>query len=408
MSTVTANLHDLGSPAEQYSSRWLQVLSHIDPKYGGLSSAIPALAGVIEHAGTTAAPIAAFCAANEQNVPAHLAGREVSLWPSSRKDWWTNTSLRRRYARQLADADGVHIHGLWEQSSTVTASLARRQSKPYVVSAHGMLEPWALHNKRWKKVFYSALVERPLVQHASCLHALTAAEVDSYRDYGAANPVVVIPNGVDLPETANPASFIDQYPKLTGKRIVLFLGRLHPKKGLDLLMTAWAALEHIWPEAHLVIAGPDCDGTQAQLEAQMAALGLYNVLFTGMLSGAAKWNAIAASECFVLPSHSEGLSMGLLEAMGMGLPVIATRPCNMPEIATHKTGWQIEPDADELATALQHFLCDSPENNQARGLRGRMLVQERYSWARVGRSMTELYAWLQGGPKPHSCEVMLP
>ncbi len=408
MSTVATSLHDLRRPSAEHSSRWLQVLSHIDPKYGGLSSAIPALAAVIEQAGTALAPIAAFCSADEQTVPADLAAREVSLWPSSRRAWWTSSSLRHRYTRQVDEADGIHIHGLWEQSSTVSASLARRLRKPYVVSAHGMLEPWALNNKRWKKVFYSALVERPMVQNASCLHALTQAEVNSYREYGAANPVAVIPNGVDLPESTDSSSFLAGHPELAGKRLILFLGRLHPKKGLDLLLQAWASLEHIWPEAHIVIAGPDCNGTQAALEAQITSLGLRNVLFTGMLSGAAKWNALAASECFVLPSHSEGLSMGILEAMGMGLPVIATRPCNMPEITTFKTGWEIEPQAGELATALQHFLCDSPENNCARGLRGRMLVQERYSWARVGRSMTELYTWLRGGPKPRSCEVLLP
>ena len=265
-----------------------------------------------------------------------------------------------------------------------------------------------LRNKRWKKVFYSALVERPLVQRATCLHALTHAEVESYREYGAANPVAVIPNGVMLPGYTDAHAFLHQHPELEGKRLILFLGRLHPKKGLDLLLTAWSSLERIWPEAHIVIAGPDCDGTQAQLASQIQTLGLRNVLFTGMLTGQEKWNALAAAECFVLPSHSEGLSMGLLEAMGMGLPVIATRPCNMPEIATHKTGWQIEPDAAELATALQHFLCDAPENNRARGNRGRLLVGEQYSWARVGRSMTELYSWLLGGPVPQSCEVLLP
>ena len=100
----------------------------LDPKYGGVSTAIPALAGVVERAGRTQAPIAAFCAQGEQTVPAHLDSLDVTVWPAKRQAWWTDFSLRRRFSQLLAKADGVHIHGLWEQSSTLTASLARRQA----------------------------------------------------------------------------------------------------------------------------------------------------------------------------------------------------------------------------------------------------------------------------------------
>ena len=385
---------------------WLQVLSHLDPRYGGLSEAVPALADAVSHGGMVSAPIAAFCNAGEHTLPTGRGPEEVSFWPASRAACWGDRNLQERFAEVIAGADGIHLHGLWEQSSMLSAQLARRLGKPVVISAHGMLEPWALRSKRVKKAIYSALVERPLMRRAACLHALTPAEAQAYRRFGVAAPVAIIPNGVTIPRGARALAFFSAHPELAGKRILLFLGRLHPKKGLDMLLDAWACLEGSWPEAHVVLAGPDCDGTEARLKAQIHRLGLRNVTFNGMLTGMDKWDALAAAECFVLPSHSEGLSVSLLEAMGMGVPVIATVPCNMPEVATERTGWQVDATTTAIGGALLHWLQAAPETLAAAGARGRELVRRRYSWQRAGQSMAEVYAWVLGGPRPDICEVV--
>jgi glycosyltransferase involved in cell wall biosynthesis len=233
------------------------------------------------------------------------------------------------------------------------------------------------------------------------LHALTEAEAGQYRAFGARGPIAVVPNAVKLPEHADAQLFLSTFPQLAGKRLVLFLSRLHPKKGLDLLMQAWATLAPKFPEAQLVIAGPDSEGMQAKLAVEAAARGVSDrVTFTGMLTGDIKWSALKAAEVYVLPSYSEGLSMALLEAMGMGLPVIATRACNMPEISRAGAGWEIEATAEALTSALGEVLGRQPAQNWNQGRNGAQLIASRYTPTQVARQIAEVYDFALGGPRP--------
>ena len=391
-------------------ARWLSVVSHLDPQYGGLSAVVPELSSALNRSGLISSGLAAFCAPDEE-IPSGLAGSaldglEVSRWPMGRRQWITDRSLREQFLRAVDAADGVHLHGLWEQSTAVGARSARARRKPYIVSAHGMLERWALQNKRFKKQIYSTLMERGNLRRSACLHALTRAEADDYRRYGTQVPIAVIPNGVQVPPTVKGDLFFAQYPALEGKRMVLFLGRIHFKKGLDLLVKAWKQLASQWPDAQLVLAGPDSEGTRSQVEALLDELDLADrVSFTGMLDGAMKWSALAAAECFVLPSYSEGLSVSTLEAMGLGLPVIITDHCNLPEVSQFEAGWVIQSDVAQLTSALRECLGNSPEQNRRIGSNGRDLVRDRYTWTAVGAQMAELYTWVLGGPTPTSFEV---
>ena len=385
-----------GSP-----SRWVEVVSHTDPKYGGLSAAVPALGERIAAASGREITLAAFCAPDEHFRPLGYEGDRIGFWPVGRKPWLLDRSLRARFSETIRGAAGVHIHGLWEQSTAVAAGTARTCGVPYLISAHGMLEPWALANKRLKKLVYAALIERTNVERAACLHALTLAEAQHFIRFGAQSPIAVIPNGVDIPAERDPGAFFQRYPALAAKRIVLFLARLHPKKGLDLLAESWAALASDWPDAHLVIAGPDSEGTQARTERLLEHHNLaHTVTFAGMLSGAIKWSALAAAEAFVLPSFSEGLSVGVLEAMGMGLPVIVTTPCNMPVVLEQRAGWEMEPAVAPLTRALGEMLSNTPSENRAIGRRGARLVATHYNWPTVARRMEDLYRWVEGGATP--------
>ena len=272
-----------------------------------------------------------------------------------------------------------------------------------------MLEPWALANRRLKKMVYAALVERKNVQRAACLHALTRAEAQHYLRFGATSPIVVIPNGVDIPNIKDASLFTRRFPQSQGKRIVLFMARLHAKKGVEMLLESWAKMASQYPNALLVMAGPDADRMRERLERFAAERGVSErVLFTGMLTGAMKWSALAAAECFVLPSFSEGLSVAVLEAMGMGLPVIVTEPCNMPEVEEYRTGWQIKPDAMALTVALRMVLEGQPADNAIIGRLGARLVSTRYAWSTVATQMQDVYQWIQGGPMPPSVDVIFP
>ena len=283
---------------------WVSVVTHLDPRYGGLSAAVPRLASAIADTTGFRIKLAAFCASDEACSFSESPELPITRWPASRLAWMKDQHLTRDFRNQLAGADGIHIHGLWEQSTSAAANAARALNKPYVLSAHGMLESWALNNKRIKKAIYSAFAERRNVQGAACLHALTRAEAEDYRRFGARLPIAVIPNGVSVPEAIDPEPFFWKFPSMRGKRIVLFLGRIHFKKGLDILIQAWATVARKWPEAHLVIAGPDFDETRACIEKLVSAHGLdQNVLFTDMLNEQMKWSALAAAQCLVLPCY---------------------------------------------------------------------------------------------------------
>ena len=200
--------------------------------------------------------------------------------------------------------------------------------------------------------------------------------------------------------------FFERFTKLRNKRILLFLARLHPKKGLDLLVESWGELARQHSDVHLVIAGPDGDGTEGRLRAVIRSAGLESsVTFTGMLQEDLKWSAFAAAEIFTLPSYSEGLSMGALEAMGAGLPVVVTRNCNMPEVSAYGAGWEVDANAKSLTLALEEAFTHSPSENQARGRRGGDLITSRYNSRHVARMMSEVYGYVLNGISPKNVEL---
>jgi len=395
-------LHEL-----KRESRWLQVLSHVDPQYGGIAVSVPQLARATEEQSSWACPIAGFCDAVELESVAPEQRPDLKIFPTSRKRWMVDASLRSRLEEAIRASSGVHIHGIWETHCLVSARTARRCRQPYIISAHGMLEAWALRHKRMKKALYAALVETRSMQRAACLRALSSDEVHDYRRLGLTNPIAIVPSGVDVPGLAGPDLFLESHPEVAGKRVSLFLGRLHKKKGLFLLLEAWARIAKNHDEVHLVIAGPDSEDTLASLERMTAELGLRSsVTFTGMLTGERKWSAFAAASLFILPSYSEGFSIAVLEALAMGVPVVVTVPCHIPEVAARDCGWVIQPNVEELEIAVKEFLRLSRPAAQEMGLRGKELARQRFDWSVVGAQMAQVYDWVQGGPKPSAVEVV--
>ncbi len=295
------------------------------------------------------------------------------------------------------DADLLHLHGLWKYPSVATLQWARRTRKPYLVSAHGMLEPWALAQSQWLKRFASRLYQRPCLRHAACLRATSRLEFESIRQAGYCNPVALIPNGVELPPP-RPAG----HPSLSPgkKRRALFLSRLHPKKGLLNLITAWTRLR---PQGwELLVAGPDEGGHLAQLKAKVAAYGMEaEILFPGEAWGYARTRLYASSDLFLLPSFSENFGLVVAEALSCELPVITTRATPWQELEELGCGWWIETGVDPLVRALREALSLPPHCLREMGQRGRRLVESKYTWEPVGRQMLEVYEWLLGRhPRP--------
>ncbi len=349
----------------------LHVIRSLDPAAGGPSVCVPQLAQALTREGRYRADVLTFPA------------RGVSL---------------SELASTITCADVLHVHGLWQLHSTVCTIVARRVGVPMMISAHGMLEPWALNHKRWRKRIYGALVEGRNLRRADCLHALTQEEAAACRRFGLRNPVALVANGIETPPAATPAAFLSAFPALDGRRLVLFLGRIHRKKGLDRLFRAWHEAQ---PAAHLVLAGGDCEGTEAALRALASELGIAGqITFTGPLYGDLKWSALAAAELFALPSYSEGFSVAVLEAMAMGLPVLLTTACHFPEAVASGAGWQAGPEAGALARVLGETLALAPDALRAAGERGRTMAATRYSWTGIAGQMAAAYDWMLGGPAP--------
>ena len=313
------------------------------------------------------------------------------------------------YRQAIRSADVVHIHGLWQRQTATGGRVALRHGVPYVVAAHGMAEPWAMRQKALKKQVYLRLVERHVLRNASCLHALTRPEIEHLHALAPRTPVAWVPNGVNLKPLENlpqRAAVEELYPQIKGKFTLLFLSRLHVKKGLDMLAEAlkqtWAAHDD-W---HLLVAGTE-DGAGQAFAQQMADLGLARQLtMSGHVGGEKARQMWAAADAFILPSRSEGFSMAVLEALAARVPAVITTACHFPELAKAQAGLVCEPDVASIAEALQTLKNEmTPADRQAMANRGRNLVESHYTWASQAQRLEQVYQWVQsGGPRPDFVE----
>jgi glycosyltransferase involved in cell wall biosynthesis len=293
--------------------------------------------------------------------------------------------------------DVVHVQGLWMAQGPVAHAWRKRTGRPYIVSPRGMLEPWALKYRAWKKklVFFSW--ERRVLDGASCLHATSVAEAAQFRTLGLRPPIAVIPNGVDLPGKVR-----KDYDGAQ-ERLAVFVSRLHPIKGLPMLLQAWAAVRPAgW---RLLIAGPDECGHAAELRKLASDLGLEKqVEFRGPIYGEAKLELLSGADLFVLPTYSENFGISVAEALAIGLPVITTTGAPWSCLKSQNCGWWVDIGTEPLAQALSQATQCSDRELRQMGLRGREFVGREYSWTRIAAEFTSLYHWALGGQKP-ACMV---
>lgn len=299
-----------------------------------------------------------------------------------------------------------HQHGVWLRCSHETTRFAHSRGIPLVVAPRGMLEPWAINNSKWKKKLAWALYQKRDLQKATVFHATAQSEAESIRRLGFKQPIAVIPNGVQLPEAVEWDSG-NVGRSEGGVRTALFLSRINPKKGLPMLLDAWAKVAPA--DWRLVIAGNDDSNHLPVVVRKIRELGLADrVTIAGPLFGEAKEAAYRNADLFVLPSYSENFGIVVAEALGYGVPVLTTTGCPWQELQTHKCGWWVEPTPAGIEAGLQAVLGAGSEERgawseelRAMGLRGRALVEEKYQWPGIAERMLEFYDWiLNGGKRP--------
>jgi glycosyltransferase involved in cell wall biosynthesis len=321
-----------------------------------------------------------------------------------------------RYSSALRDAvlaqrfDLLHGHALWLHTSLITRQWAKRHRAPYMVTINGMLEPWAIQNSRLKKHLAWLLYERTILQHAACLQVNSHAEAISVRNLGLRTPICVIPNGIDLPGKAvtpdlNPRQAAWNIAADDNSRVILYLGRIHPKKGLSNLIRAWAALTAMGSANHwlLAIVGWDQYNHLAELQDLVRIHGVsHSIRFFGARYGHLKEMSLQTADAFILPSYSEGFPMAVLEAWSYGKPVLMTDECNIPRGFDVDAAVRVEPNVSSLTAGLAKLLAMSDEARDSMGTRGLRLVADEYNWTAIATQMESVYRWiLRKDIKPH-------
>lgn len=286
----------------------------------------------------------------------------------------------------------IHSHGLWLPVNHLTARAARRGRIPLIIHPRGMLEPWAMNHQAWKKKSAMALFQRGDLETAMALIATSAQEYENIRQLGFRQPIAVIPNGVELDVPLE--SDTDRVEAGRNVRTLLFLSRVHPKKGLLNLVHAWRKVSASgW---RLCIAGPDEDGHLAEVMALADQLGVAETVeYLGEVDGARKSEIYRDADLFVLPTFSENFGVVIAEALAHGVPAITTRGAPWSDLETYRCGWWIDISIDSLVQTLRLAVSLSDEERRAMGLRGREYVK-RYDWDSIARQTIEVYHWVLG------------
>ena len=371
----------------------LHVLASTRADHGGTSRSVPALCEALDAEGVEVHLVTAVPKDPAPDQEPILPGGDVHVHRIEEKTRLQRTlrSPLQFYRRLWSVVEAVrpaviHDHGAWLPSNAVAAWVARRADVPLVSAPRGMVTDWSLSHQAWKKRAAWHLYQKHVFRQTSLFHATAPAEVDGLRALGLSQPVAVVPNGVDLPET------LPDDPAPDAKR-ALFLSRLHPKKGLPMLLDAWAGVQP--DDWMLELVGPSENNHRAELETQAAELGLDStVVFSGPVDDADKWKKYAAADLFVLPSHSENFGIVVAEALAAEVPVLTTTGAPWQELEDHDCGWWVAPEPDAIIGALTTATEYSEEQRTAMGERGRALVEDRYSWAGVGRRILSTYHWI--------------
>lgn len=320
-----------------------------------------------------------------RTFPLGLGPRRLGVSPSM-----------RRWLKAEADSgrvDFIHSHSLWMMPGVYPGRACRKGGCRFVVSPRGTLSAWAIRrNVLQKKVFWHVLQVQAL-RAAACFHATAESEYEDIRRFGFRQPVCILPNGIDVPPLEKKLE--------NGRNQLTFLSRIHPTKGVDVLLRAWQVVESRFRDWDLQVVGPDNDGHLAAMQALAVRLRLQRVVFCGPRFGDGKLHTYRAASLYVLPTHSENFGVTVAEALAAGTPAIVTSGAPWAGLAEQGAGWWIEPGVDSLVACLEKALMTSPRRLAEMGRAGRDWMLRDYSWRRIGAQFSLVYRWLlEGGEKP--------
>jgi len=383
--------------------RIFHVIPNLDPSAGGPTTALIGMASAQARAGLDVSVLTTWRQGQSPDVDKGLeqAGVKVTQVGPVAGALRRHSDLTNQIDRLVGDADVVHIHSVWEEPQHLAARAAIKQGKPYIFTPHGMLDPWSLAQKKWKKRLYMAWRLRRDLNQASALHFTTEAERDACRALGLKPQSVVISLGISWDEFENlPArdGLRKKYPQIEDRKVLVFLGRIHPGKGVEYLVPALAQTR---TRPVLVVVGPDSNGFRATIEATVDQAGVKDrVIFTGMLKGQDRVAALAGADLFALPSDHENFGMSVVESLAAGTPVIVSNEVALSsDVSSGKVGSVVQRDPKSIAAAIDSWLSDKSELNRVRD-RCRTFARDRFDWTLIAKKWVNFYAQLAGMRNP--------
>lgn len=388
----------------------LHVIPSLSPSQGGPSVVLPLMARGLSNAGvgvdvvTTNDDGPGRRSDSPLNRPVAHEGFACVSFAKQTDFYKVSLPLSSWLRRHVSSYDVVHIHALFSFASTAAAFYAGRQNVPYIIRPLGVLNRWGTARRRPRlKALSFRFVEQPMLRDAAAIHYTSPQEQAEAEAFGVQSPAAMIPLGIDVgPFDAppDPGPFLRQYPAAAGRPIILFLSRLDPKKGLDLLLTALPRIVVSHPRAILVIAGSGEPRFVAALRGQASSLGVADrILWTGFLDGSTKMSALAAASAYVLPSHSENFGMSLLEALAAGNAcVVADGVALAADVHESGAGIVVPCEVGPLADAIGRVLGDSALRRSL-GLQAKRLVTQRYSLSSMTTAILALYEAILSKPQ---------
>lgn len=338
-----------------------------------------------------------WASTNHDFPSSRITGFKLNYLPSL----WISTEITKCAHKSTKSMfDVVHQHGIWTGASTATLILAKEKGIPTVIAPHGSLNQWALNLSRYKKRIALTFYEGENLKLASCLHATSENEITDFRRFGLKNPIAYIQNGIQekyLTKSGNSSKFRELNDIPTNKRILLFLSRITPKKGLTMLINAISSIRADFEKWQLIIAGNDEFDHKKEIEALIDQLNLGDkIKIIGPLFDQLKLDAFAASELFILPSYSEGSPMVVLDSLAAGVPVITTKASSWSDLNEYNSGWWTDIDTHAIAVALKKAVTMSTEDLKQMGENARELIALKFTWPQLADKTIQLYNWLLG------------
>jgi glycosyltransferase involved in cell wall biosynthesis len=440
----------------------LHIVSGIDPKSGGPTRSITGLCRGLVQEGVEAHLFVAS--------PVHEL-REPSgvFFHKGRGESFALAREDIELVIQQVKPDIIHIHGLWVMVNHAATQRALKYNIPFIQAPRGMLEPWSLQQKKWKKTLALWLYQRKDIERATALHATASSEAEQFRILGFKQSIIISPNGVTFPD-----SMPSRSKRSDGKKVFLFISRIHPKKGLIELVEAWGEVKRQLAVGsrqsavggqrsddatvatnelmnyrtnellnwHVEYAGPDYDGHLEIVQKRIKTLDLEgDFTYLGNLDDQEKWVAYRRADIFVLPTYSENFGIVVAEALYAKVPVITTKGTPWAELhgvlestgqqaslgsftlpgksedgdqettnelaETGRCGWWLDIGVESLVQALREAMKMGDEDRQVMGENGRRLVESKYTWPAVAKEMKLAYEWmLQCGKKPECVRVV--